>query len=193
MVIQRLGKRVGCLVVPEAFKKIDIDVNMAANEVFAGMSPDMVTLLAVTSTGDEDEVIVPIMSGEDAYDLIGDPSGLRLLSHFSRFGIFAPGKVHVTPRDAVTDDMTEEDVKDFPSYDTTTLVCWWDGKIVAATRVLRPDGCGDEESPEGIRFGVPEYSDSGRGQLVDALTAAAITGQMLRDAAKLKAEDKSDD
>jgi len=40
---------------------------------------------------------------------------------------------------------------------------------------------------------VPEYSDSGRGQLVDALTAAAITGQMLRDAAKLKAEDESDD
>lgn len=179
--------------IPESFKKIDIDVNMAANEVFEGLSPDTVTLLAVTSTGDEDEVVIPIMSGDDAYDLIGDPSGLRLLSHFSRFGIFAPGKVHVTPRDTVTDDMTEEDIMKFPSYDTTTLVCWWDGQIVAATRVVRPDGCGDEVSPEGIRFGVPEYSDSGRGQLVDALTAAAITGQMLRGAARLKAEEESDD
>lgn len=188
-----IGEGIGGIMIPDEFKQIDIDVNMAANESYNGMSMESITLVAITSTGDEDEVVIPVASGGDAYELIGDVSSLRLLSHFSRFGVFAPGTVHVTPRDAVGDDLSEEDIKAFPSYRTTTFLCWWDGQILSATRVLRPDGCGAEESPEGIRFGVPEYSDAARGQLVNALTAAALTGQMLRHAAGLKAEEKSDD
>lgn len=181
------------MIIPEEFKQIDIDINMAANESYGNMSLESITLVAITSTGDEEEVIVPVASGGDAYELIGDVSSLRLLSHFSRFGVFAPGTIHVTPKDAVKEDFSEEDIETFPSYRTTTFLCWWDGRILCATRVLRPDSCGDEESPEGIRYGVPEYSDAARGQLVDALTAAALTGQVLRHAAELKNKEESDD
>jgi hypothetical protein len=188
-----IGEGIGGMIIPEEFKQIDIDINMAANESYGNVSLESITLVAITSTGDEDEVVIPVASGGDAYELIGDVSSLRLLSHFSRFGVFAPGTIHVTPKDAVKKDFSEEDIEAFPSYRTTSFLCWWDGRILCATRVLRPDGCGDEESPEGIRYGVPEYSDGARGQLVDALTAAALTGQVLRHAAELKTKEESDD
>lgn len=179
--------------IPEMFKEIDIAVNMAAHDMYQGEMPDTVTLFAVTSTGDVDEAVIPITNGDDAVEMIGDAQVLRVLSHFSRFGVYAGGTVHVGPKDANFDELTQEDIEKHPSYKTLTFVCWWDGQVIASTRILRPDGSGAEESPEGIRFGVPEYSDTGRGKLVNALTAAAFTGGMLRQLGMMKSEGESHD
>jgi hypothetical protein len=180
--------------VSEAFKQVDIQVNIAANDIFGGGQPDGMTLFAITSTGDTDEVVIPLASGGSVDELVTEPQVIRILSHFSRFGIYAPGKARLIQNGGSAEEfeMSHKKLKSYTSYDTTTLICWWDGQIYAATRILRPEGSGDEACPEGIRFGVPEYSVGGKGRVVDALVAAVITSKMLRSIAA-RDESENDD
>ena len=177
--------------VSEAFKQVDIQVNMAANDIFGAGQPDGMTLFAITSTGDTDEVVIPLASGGSIPELVTDAQVVRILSHFSRFGIYAPGEARLIQNGGSAEEfgMSDEQLESFPVYDTTTLVCWWDGQIYAATRILRPDGSGDEACPEGFKFGVPEYSVGGKGRVVEALVAVALTSKMLR---SIAARDESE-
>ena len=177
--------------VSEAFKQVDIQVNMAANDIFGAGQPDGMTLFAITSTGDMDEVVIPLASGGSVPELVSEAQVIRVLSHFSRFGIYAPGEARLIQNGGSVEEfaMSDEQLDSFPVYDTTTLVCWWDGQIYAATRILRPEGSGDEACPEGFRFGVPEYSVGGKGRVVEALATLAITSKMLR---SIAARDESE-
>lgn len=162
----------------EYFKKADVLLNAILQQMFGVDSVDRCLAVAVTNTVDSngDEAVIPLNAGADWIDLLMDETMAMVVSHFSRFGVVAPAQMAVRAKD---EEWPESELE--MEYEATVFICWWDGVIYSSTRLKRPEGCGDELSPAGIPYGVPQFSEVGHdGALAEGLSVLAEASRMLR-------------